>query len=300
MSPSASIRTVARWLAAGIGLAAGAYATYVGVMWCRYGHVRRPVDPEERDELLDRFMPSYEVAERHCVRVAAPAAITLAAAREADLFDTPLVRAIFKGRELLLGAAPDDRHRSRGMLAEVQALGWRVLVEVPGRELVVGAVTKPWEPNVTFHGLPPAVFAGFDEPGYVKIVWTLRADPIGERESVFRTETRAVATDPISRATFRRYWAFLSPGIILIRRLSLAPLKRDAERRAREGGFNRQTAPRVLLPAAAARHPADYQRSRCDHFMNTCHPSEASPFVRRSSRPSPSDSTSARFCAFPL
>ena len=28
----------------------------------------------------------------------------------------------------------------------------------------------------------------------MKIAWTLRADPISERESIFRTETRAVAT----------------------------------------------------------------------------------------------------------
>jgi len=36
-----------------------------------------------------------------------------------------------------------------------------------------------------------------------------------------------------TRARFRRYWAFASPGLALIRRLSLRPLKRDAERRAR-------------------------------------------------------------------
>ena len=68
----------------------------------------------------------------------------------------------------------------------------------------------------------------------MKIVWTLRADPLGPAESMFRTETRAVSTDPASRARFRRYWSFLSPGIILIRWLSLGPLKAEAERRARE------------------------------------------------------------------
>ena len=67
----------------------------------------------------------------------------------------------------------------------------------------------------------------------MKIAWTLRADPVSETESVFRTETRAVATDPAARTRFRRYWAFASPGIGLIRWLSLAPLKRQAELRAR-------------------------------------------------------------------
>jgi hypothetical protein len=66
----------------------------------------------------------------------------------------------------------------------------------------------------------------------VKIAWTLRADPISARESVFRTETRAVATDASARTTFRRYWSLLSPGIIVIRWVMLEPVKREAERRA--------------------------------------------------------------------
>jgi hypothetical protein len=66
----------------------------------------------------------------------------------------------------------------------------------------------------------------------VKIVWTLRADPEGDAFSTFITETRAVATDLEARRRFRRYWSFVSPGIRLIRCLSLTPIKREAERRA--------------------------------------------------------------------
>ena len=107
-----------------------------------------------------------------------------------------------------------------------------MLADVPDRELVAGAVTRPWEANVTFRALPPDQFAAFNEPGYVKIAWTLRADPISPTESVFRTETRVMATDPGARSKFRRYWSFLSPGIIVIRWAVLGPLKREAERRA--------------------------------------------------------------------
>jgi hypothetical protein len=32
--------------------------------------------------------------------------------------------------------------------------------------------------------------AAFNDPDYVKIVWTLRADPVDATHSVFRTETR--------------------------------------------------------------------------------------------------------------
>ena len=83
---------------------------------------------------------------------------------------------------------------------------------------------------MTFRGVPPADFPTFSEPGYVKIVWTLRADLDGHGGSIFRTETRAAATDRFARIRFRRYWSFLSPGIILIRRASLGTVKAAAER----------------------------------------------------------------------
>jgi hypothetical protein len=44
----------------------------------------------EQDELLDRFMSLYEVMERHHVHVEAPAAVTLAAARDMDLSEVPV------------------------------------------------------------------------------------------------------------------------------------------------------------------------------------------------------------------
>src|SRR5690606_32346643 len=187
--------------------AAGAYAAYAGMAWWRYGRGPRDSHPGQADPLLDRFMPRYEVRERHQIRVAAPAADTLAAAREMDLLEAPVVRALIRTRELLLGAGPDTRPRTRGLIAEARALGWGVLAEVPDREVIVGAATRPWEANVVFRALPPDEFAAFDEPGYVKIAWTLRADPIDETRSVFSTETRVVSTDPEARARFRRYWA---------------------------------------------------------------------------------------------
>jgi hypothetical protein len=232
MSGKSWLRSSMGLLAVGAGVAAGTYGAYATVTWWRYGRIPR-IAGLEHDELLDRFMPVYEIVERHHIRVGAPAAVTLAAARDQDLFQVPLVRAIIKAREIILRATPDDRPQPRGLLAAVQALGWGVLAEVPGREVVVGAVTRPWEPNVTFHALPAAEFAAFSQPGLVKIAWTLRADPIDDETSIFRTETRAVATEATARARFRRYWALASPGIALIRRLSLQPLKRDAERRAR-------------------------------------------------------------------
>lgn len=215
-----------------IGVAAAAYGLYAGRTWLRYGHVPR-ASREDDDPLLDRFMPAYEVVERHHIRVAASAQTTFGAACETNLLASPISRAIFRAREVILGSTPDETERPGGVLALTKSIGWGVLAEVPGREVVMGAITRPWEANVTFRALPPDGFAAFNEPGYVKIVWTLRADPVNGAESVFRTETRVIATDGPARQKFRRYWSLVSPGIIIIRAVMLQPVKREAERRAR-------------------------------------------------------------------
>src|SRR5688500_8816402 len=162
MSSPRRVGIGARWLAGAVGLAAIAYGMNVGRAFQRYGNPKRATG-EERDQLLDRFMPAYDVVERHHLRVIAPARTTLSVARDMPLRDSPVVRALLKGRELILGAASSQQPHPRALPEEVQSLGWGVLAEVPGREVVFGAVTKPWEANVTFRALPPDQFVAFDE-----------------------------------------------------------------------------------------------------------------------------------------
>src|SRR5262249_41151260 len=231
MKTNRIVRSSARFITYVTGLAAGLYAARAAATWLRYGRVK-PSGWGERDAQLDCFMPVYEVADRHHIDVEAPADVTFATLSELDLERCGLVNAIFKARALILGSTADRTNQPRHLLESVQELGWRILAEQPGVGVVLGAGTRPWEADVVFRGIPSEQFAGFDEPNYVKIVWTLRADPIGEHKSIARTETRAIATDDVARAKFRRYWSVFSPGIVLIRRAMLADAKREAERRA--------------------------------------------------------------------
>ena len=224
---------VARWAGAVTGAVIAGCAAYVTLAWARYGRAhtgRHPVD-----ELLDGFLPNPEVDEYHCLRVRAPAAITYATAKNIDLMATPAVRGIFWLRALpgLLRGRPFRPAGPRSILAGTLARGWGVLAEVPDREIVVGAYTQPWHEQVTFRSLPPDEFASFDEPGYTKIVWTLAAVPLGPHESMFVTRIRVATTDQISRRKFRRYWAPMSAGILLIRYAILPTVRREAERTAR-------------------------------------------------------------------
>lgn len=223
-----------------VGTGIAAYGSYSALTWARYGKVhpeRRPTDP-----YLDRFIPEPEVDEYHSFRVRAPAAVTFAAAKALDLQASPFVKGIFWLRSVpsLLHGEPFRPEGSRPILAETLDGGWGVLAEEPDREIVVGAYTQPWHEEVVFHSLPPEDFAAFDEPGYVKIVWTLGAEPLSENESLFVTRTRVQTTDEAARRRFRLYWAPMSAGIILIRYLSLPMVRKEAERRARVVGATSQ------------------------------------------------------------
>ena len=122
-APARCLRSTDQWLAAGLGLGVAAYLSYAGVRWIRYGHVRQPAADDGCDPLLDRFMPAYEVVERHDIRVDAPAAITFWAATELDLTQSAAIRTIFKARELVLCAQSEKAARPRALIAQMKALG---------------------------------------------------------------------------------------------------------------------------------------------------------------------------------
>jgi hypothetical protein len=79
----------------------------------------------------------------------------------------------------------------------------------------------------------PEAFAAFAEPDFVKIAWTLEAEPLGPALTRFRTETRVQATDEGARKKFNRCRRKFGIGIVLIRLLCVPALKKEAERQYR-------------------------------------------------------------------
>lgn len=213
----------------------GARAGASGLTGTFLARIARVPSVSHGSALIDRFIPNPEVAERHATAVAAPADLVFEVACGMDLWSLPLIRTIFWLREKAFGSTPAARP-TQGLVAETLALGWGRLAERPKRELVMGAVTKPWEADVRFLALPPDQFAAFAEPDRVKIAWTLEAEPIDATHSRFASETRVLPTSEWARRKFRRYWLLVGVGIVLIRRLALGAVRREAERRSKIGG----------------------------------------------------------------
>jgi hypothetical protein len=230
MSGRQVTKSAATGLAASAAIAAAGYAALVVLNRAHYGGPN--VVAAGKDSLLDRFIPEPEVVEHHQIAIHAPADVVMAAAKDLELLKSPVIRAIIHARELLLGGQPDPRPHPARLLEQMQSIGWVVLSERYGREIVMGAVTQPWEAAPIFRSIPAAEFRDFAEPGYVKIAWTLRADPVDHERSVFHTETRVCTTDEDARERFRSYWSFVAPGVELIRLAMLRPLRQAAEVRA--------------------------------------------------------------------
>jgi hypothetical protein len=218
------VRNTAVWIA---GVIALAEIGYFAKRWLTFG---RPLKAPFRDALLDSFMPRFDVAERHQTHVDAPADITFDTACTLDLQDSQMSRLLFKGRELLMGAGADPKPRPSLQPRQMVELGWTILAD-ESEQLVLGTVTQPWRSNVRFEAIPKDEFLSFEHPGYAKIIFSLATVPIGTTQCDFRTETRVVTTDANAKKRFRLYWAFVSPGILLIRHEILRIVKRNAEQR---------------------------------------------------------------------
>jgi hypothetical protein len=182
--------------------------------------------------LIDQLMPICDLAIVYSRVFRAPPEQCFETVVDFDLFQIPAFRVLIGARGLPLRLAGALRRRGDRpqapaaptfRLRDMPAMGWMLLGERPGVELVFGQVGKPWKPR---GGSPtdPVTreqFAGFDQPGFAKLVETTRVDPYGERASILITETRVRCTDPDSRRRFRRYWLVVGPFSHLLRKTAL-------------------------------------------------------------------------------
>jgi hypothetical protein len=181
--------------------------------------------------LIDDFMPTFDVSERHHALVMAPADQAYAAARKVDLARSKVVRGLFAAR----GLPGLVRHRRRGSPRsmtpdDLMAAGFVWLGEEAGREFVLGLVGSFWKPTGAIIRIDPSEFAAFAEPGKAKAAWNFRVIPDGEDRSFVVTETRVRVPDEPSRRKFVLYWAVIGPFSGVIRKQGLALIKSDAER----------------------------------------------------------------------
>ena len=184
---------------------------------------------------LDRVIPAPALLEVDVVDLAISPARAWEILRHGDLGSSALVRALFAVRtwpDRLAGRAGHSEEgaalRIDDLVSSAERPGFQVLVDHPGREVVVGAIGKVWHLEIPFvHATDADAFDQFSEPGFIKVAWAIRVSALGERDAHVELELRVDATDSQSWSKFRRYFALIGPASRFIRRSLLSSLARQ-------------------------------------------------------------------------
>lgn len=186
------------------------------------------------DKLIDRFIPDPDFQETRELEVEAVPREVIAAIKGTDLRD-PVINTLFAVRDLpnrlarrLGGGAREPENVSFGNIPDVGP-GWVKLGEEEGRELVLGAIGKFWRRDYGAREVAAEDFVAFDEPGYLKLAVSSRAEPRGYDQSMLHYEARVEATDDEAGRQFVRYWKVIAPGNDVIVRRALQRIKAEAE-----------------------------------------------------------------------
>jgi len=173
---------------------------------------------------IDRALPRFDISERHSIVVRAEPAQAYAALRSFDLADSWLSKLLFAIRR---GRPPRRAHLR---LDDILRASFVLLVEDPGREIVLGTVGRFWRLTGTATRIDASDFDSYAVPGTAKAVMNFRVEPLPDGRSRVITETRVLCADDGARRSFRRYWMIVAPGSALIRLEMLRLIRRVAER----------------------------------------------------------------------
>jgi hypothetical protein len=160
-----------------------------------------------KEMLLDEILPTWDFRSHHSTVVDAPAARVVDAIESfrLDRDASPLVRLLFRARGLSVPGGPNQRDA-------LISIGFSVLGERPGREIVFGIAGRFWAPRemANLVRVPDArAFIEFDRPGQAKGAMNILVEPISEDRTLLRTETRVSCTDQRARFLFGAYWTLI-------------------------------------------------------------------------------------------
>ena len=128
------------------------------------------VHNEAPPTLLDLHLPAYDVVLTEHLVIAAATDVVFAAAKGFDFLttDAKAVTALMRLRTVpaRLRGRPAATPPTLLLATNADTLpGWVNLGEVPGREIVFGAVGTFWRADIEWHDVPAEEFAAFAEPG---------------------------------------------------------------------------------------------------------------------------------------
>jgi hypothetical protein len=195
--------------------------------------------------LIDAILPDFDATIIEHIVIDASPGVVYEAAREMDFMQihSPLVDAVMAarglpariGRRVRGRQAPPPEPAMRladlfdGSVDRSGLDGWLALGEVPGRELVFGAIGKVWQADIGWKPVTADVFRDFAEPDFAKIAVGFSIREYGAERSLLSYEARTAGTDDDSRRKFLRYWWIVRRFVHFVMRAAVVTVKDLAE-----------------------------------------------------------------------
>lgn len=181
--------------------------------------------------LLDSFLPSYDVSEKHSVVVHSTPEHAYEAANQVTFTDVKVFAALMQVRLAASGRFRRVRSSPQPILSVMRRpeSGFLPLADDGKREMVFGMAGKFWGRGSVVRLATPEEFRTFHDPDSAKTAFNIRIVDMGDGWSQVITETRAVGTDPQGTRILARYWRVIYPGSATIRRMWLDAIKSRAE-----------------------------------------------------------------------
>ena len=182
--------------------------------------------------LMEKFLPSYQFSERHQATIRCGPGQLLDIIQNSrppkDKFSEMALFVRQLPARLMHWVAPSRVLRPPPFSSK----NFTPLARDGDREIVAGLIGKFWRPDfglVVVDG--PSEYLACNPAKTAKLAIGFVAEPLGE-VTLLTTETRIYCPDRYSRAMFFPYWLIIRPVSGLLRRRTLAAIRRLAESRA--------------------------------------------------------------------
>ena len=183
--------------------------------------------------VIQQYLPNPRHTETHRIFVNAEPAEAWEVARHFDAARIPWVKALFELRTLpdrLKGRQPKEEKTSVGVdQVTSDGKGFKLLREIPGKEVLIGSVGQFWHLNIPFAPVEPEDFRDFNTPGWGKLAWAISVEPY-HHGSTISLELRTTATDQDSWQKLNNYFRLIGPFSHLIRESAMSHMEAELEK----------------------------------------------------------------------
>ena len=163
---------------------------------------------------LDEVIPNPQYRMCHSRNVAAPPTVVWDELLQVTMSALPLGRAL-EGVRLLPVRLASRRRQPLAGRTFLDVTPIPVLFSEPPHLVISAGLSQAWRVlgGVTPPQLDAAALRAWSQPGWIKVgmEFRLESTPLG---TLFRTETRVLATDPRTRRAFAAYWLSSARAVV--------------------------------------------------------------------------------------